>query len=392
MRRISLWALGLAALLATLGCGPPVASSATSGANPILTLSVNQTSPVAHLGWPILLEVGILSEGGTVALASSGSTWIDGLRLEVLDASGAVQSWPINVLRTSGDGAQLVLGPDDVASVFASVTPQDSLALPTGAFSFRAIFDATGAVATAWQGVASSPSATLALGPFNGAPNSQEFAEERMLRATLFTRQKQLAAARAEIETIVAADPGNAGALAFLGDLQENAGQLDDAIVSYQLALLAVAPVVAATGSKDPPLWILERNGDLMARRLRAVGVSSAPKISARVTGRGTTSTPGVDYVDIRFTNNGAAHGVGLVVDAIALRVIEGAGMLAVDPSSAAPVPASLGGLAPGGTADLRVTLAVDSGVKRYVVVETGSVRDLLGNSIGFSVAQAVLR
>jgi hypothetical protein len=383
----------VAGLIAALGCGPAAAPSATAGANPILTLSVNQASnPVANLGWPILMEIGIVGDGGSVVLASAGTTWIDGLRVEVSDASGVLQSWPIQVLRAPEDGAQLALAPDDVASVFAIVPPQDSLSLAAGAFSLRAVFDATGATPSAWQGVTSSAPAVLTLAPPNGAPNNQEFALERMLRATLFSLKGQLAPARAEIEAILAADPGNAGALTFLGDLQENAGQLDDAIDSYQLALLAAAPVGSAAGLKDPPSWILSRNGDLMARRLRAAGVAPAPKITARVMGRGATSTPGIDYVDVRFTNVGAVHAVGLTVDGLASRVLQGAGTIALAPSGTAALPASLGGLAPGGTADLRVLLAVDSGVARYVVVETGTVRDLLGNSLGFSFAQGVLR
>ena len=378
---------------------PAVVGPADTSPGPILTLSANHSAaPQAHPGWPILLKLGIQAdEGLTVALASVGPLWIDGLRFEVTGANGATVTWPLETLRTTDDGPTLALGVNDVAMVYAWVTPADSEALTPGEYTLRAVFDATGAPPSAWQGVATSSLVRLTLVPAGQALSvasdqdaTSELASDKMLRAALFTLQGDTTAAKTEVSALVAAEPTHAGALAYLGDLQALDGELDLAIDSYAQAVRAALADSTAVG--EVPTLLMSRHADLVARRIQATGDFEAPRVTVAVGGHGAEATPGLEYVDLTFKNEGAGYAVGARLQAVSARVLEGNGAIVLVPPLPPAAARSVGGLAPGGTATVRVTLRPDPGVVRFELTEIVIVRDLVGGTVDLMVSQEVVR
>jgi hypothetical protein len=117
--------------------------------------------------------------------------------------------------------------------------------------------------------------------------------------------------------------------------------------------------------------------------------IVGTPAISATVTNKGVHS-PGIRFYDVKFTNSGNGLARTVRVNQIALRTLSGTGTVTYNSSLSPALPVSLGDLAPGASATIRIYLNVPSTVTRFSITENGQYLRVNGATLNFSTSQAV--
>ncbi len=117
---------------------------------------------------------------------------------------------------------------------------------------------------------------------------------------------------------------------------------------------------------------------------------AGAPKIAGTVFAQDVVA-PGVQYVDITFTNGGRGEAQQIAIESLALRTLSGSGQVSIDATRTPPLPIALPNLLVGQTTTLRIHLNVPASVKRFSITESGRLRDRFGRPLSFSTAQSVI-
>lgn len=118
--------------------------------------------------------------------------------------------------------------------------------------------------------------------------------------------------------------------------------------------------------------------------------VPGRPDFVAEVVGQETVA-PGVVGLDVRFTNTGVGTARSLALGSLALRTLSGSGTVTLNKALSPPLPYVTPNVDVGSYFTVRLTFNVPSTVKRFSVVENGSVTDLGGTSYDYSQTQSVI-
>jgi len=113
-------------------------------------------------------------------------------------------------------------------------------------------------------------------------------------------------------------------------------------------------------------------------------------RISGTIAATGTDPS-GARWYDLRLTNAGTGLALNVQISGIALRVLAGSGLVTVN-AALSPLPIQITSLDIGSSVTVRLFLNVPEGVTRFSITENGGVKDVLGTSYKFSLAQAVSR
>ncbi|KQW96704.1 hypothetical protein ASC94_07690 [Massilia sp. Root418] len=116
---------------------------------------------------------------------------------------------------------------------------------------------------------------------------------------------------------------------------------------------------------------------------------SGPPRIDGALAGKGVAA-PGVIYVDLKLTNNGQGAAQQVRVDTLGMLVLSGSGTPSFNAMSP-HLPIALPDLAPGGSATVRLYINLPSTVKRFSLIDSGTLRDSFGRTLKFSTTQMVL-
>jgi hypothetical protein len=200
-------------------------------------------------------------------LAAENGPWSNALRIEIRNAQGVVQDWPLRLVKAvEGD---LSLGPRDRAQLFWQVDAAQTTALPEGEFDVTATLDTTkSAKKEGWTGrVASSPTSFRVRQEPSPLPPAI-VSQKQMLfawTAALEGRPKDAAAA---VDALLLLQPRNIGALSFKGDLLAQAGDDREALDCYEKALDVFHE--RNPDAPEPPMFLLSKHHALLEKALRA--------------------------------------------------------------------------------------------------------------------------
>src|SRR5215469_3294304 len=86
--------------------------------------------------------------------------------------------------------------------------------------------------------------------------------------------------------------------------------------------------------------------------------------------------TPGVWALDVQITNNGTGAARNIVLQNLQLRTLTGSGAVTYDASLSPAFPLSVGDLAAGGSAVIRLSFDAPATVLRFSVTENGTLQD----------------
>ena len=112
------------------------------------------------------------------------------------------------------------------------------------------------------------------------------------------------------------------------------------------------------------------------------VAIAGAPKIAGTLAG----VDPGRTWIDVRYMNTGGDIALAAAINSVTFRALTGLGSV----TGSTPMPAPLGGLAPGQSIVVRYVVSVAPGVSRVSVTANGSMQTVAGTTMRFSSGQAV--
>lgn len=376
----------------------PLAAPAEPGPVPVIGLSANgATTTELHAGWPLLLDVVLLhphafepaADADPIVIGAEPTTWSQAVRLEVQSATGDVISWPIE--RAEAETADLRLDAAGQGDLLAWISPENTAALAAGDYVLTARLDTRAATAAGvFVGVAESVPVSVHV---RTEPDSLTGIDEvRMLER--FARYHALvgdeASARGAAEELALLHPESPRGFALLGDLDVGAGATAQALAHFEAAVDAFH--AANPDAEEPPTELLARRRGLRSDLLRASQGVGVPRVSARVTARGTGPVPDVLYVDLLVTNAGDATAVDTLLEGVSPRVLAGTGAIELDRERSPVLPLHLPMLDPGGSTTLRFFFSLPATVQRFALEERGIAQGEFGGDYRFSVSQAVTR
>jgi hypothetical protein len=115
-----------------------------------------------------------------------------------------------------------------------------------------------------------------------------------------------------------------------------------------------------------------------------------SPRISAIVAGKGR-NPDGTFWIDLRLTNTGTGHARNVNLDSLTFRTLNGTGTVTYNAARSGPVPMALASLDVAETRTIRLYLNAPTSVMRFSITETISLQNVLGTTLSFSAAQAVI-
>ena len=221
---------------------------------PELGLDVNgQNEAVVARGWPLLIRAaGISADGQPVKIGANSGSWTQALRLTVMDASGAAQSWPMQ-LAQAGPSTLTLSGINNAEAVWL-VAPADTAPIPAGVYSLSATLDTTsGAAAGTWSGSVRSngSSVQLQVEPSSLAP--EEEASKYLAIAAYARLRGDKPGVGTALDTLMAHQPDILEAYVEKADLLADGGDYAGALALYQQAR---AKFLAKNPNPDEPLTL----------------------------------------------------------------------------------------------------------------------------------------
>jgi hypothetical protein len=96
--------------------------------------------------------------------------------------------------------------------------------------------------------------------------------------------------------------------------------------------------------------------------------------------------------VDVLLSNAGDAPTTDAALQQVSVRVLDGAGVAALDAARSPVLPLRLPGLAPGAGTMVRLYVTAPATVKRFAIEERGLAQGELGGDFRFALSQAVTR
>jgi hypothetical protein len=398
---IAVCALALLAIGANgSSCFSPAAAPAPAAPTtvPVVGLSANGATQTAlYRGWPLFLDVALLhpeaftsaADANALVIVAQGASWAGALTLDVKDAAGSAASWPI-VISPPAPG-DLRLDARTEGDLLAWLAPASTTALAPGDYVVVARLDTRGATAVgAFRGLVESvPVAVHVSDEPVPLPALLEIRKLELL-AQYQARAGDLVAARGFADELALRHPESPRGFALLGDLDAQDGHTAQASDRFSDAIAAF--LAANPDAEEPPTELLARRRELRSQLLRVSLGTGSPRISARVTGHAPDAAPDVLVVDVLLSNAGNAPMTDGALQQVNVRVLDGAGVVALDVGRSPALPLRLPGLAAGGATTVRLYVSVPATVKRFAIEERGLAQGELGGDFRFALSQAVTR
>ncbi len=397
---------GVLLLMATLalgadpsGCAIPSASTPALSPEPVLGLSANgETNSRLIQGWPLVLNVSLShpdafdpsADASPIVIGAQPTSWQQAVSLEITTDTGSVVVWPIE--SAPAEVGALTLDRDGEGALTFWLSPTSTASLAPGDYGVTMRLDTRATtVPGAFAGIVEAVPVSITI----ATPPSPLAATDEIRGLELLARYHALTgdpvAARLAAEDLSLLHPESPRGFALLGDLDESAGDLQQALGHVGDALLAF--YVANPDAEEPPSSLLARRRTLLSSLLReAQGGTDTPRISARAGGRGAGPTSDIVYVDLLFSNTGNSAAVDTLLESVSPRVLTGSGFVQLDGTLSPTLPMHLPWLAPGATTTVRFYFSLSPGVQRFAVAERGTSQGELGGDFQFALSQAVIR
>ena len=401
--RAAAWLAVTASLLGATGpCAPAAAPSAAPPLrDPELSAGAEGAEGVVgYRGSPVVLTALLIHpdwpNAGAAATPIPIAHPVDWARLvqfEVTAPDGTLLAWPIVPIAAAAPRA--TLDHTETAKLMATVSPADTLLLPSGSYRVRAVLDATGVTqAGVYQGRVQSASTRFELRDPIGQPNASQDEALGVLQATFLQLTGNPGGARVELESLLARQPSSIAALTALSDLDYQQGFLDQAIDEIDKALASWSALPDTDFDpeySEPPVPLSRRQQAMLNTRIRLATGDARPAISARISAKAQSPQPDTLELDVTFTNTGTETALDARVDAITGRTLQGIGSVSLDSALGPALPIELGALAPGASTTVRLNVHVDPGVVRFALTESGATNANFG-TFGFSLTQAAYK
>ncbi|QOY89543.1 bacterial transcriptional activator domain-containing protein [Paludibaculum fermentans] len=262
------------ALLTTVMAAICGAQSAT----PELSLSANgRARTQLRSGQPLILELSVMhpqmveplegEERQPVVLPALDESWAKAVRVALYNSTGEAVDVAFT-LHTPPE-QRLVLNPAEQAEAAWSLSPEQTAALPEGAYVVRATLDtSTIALGDEWNGTLEAGEVPVDLRAMPAEPTSSERAEHLRLLAEYAALRNALDEAIAHTEDWIRLQPENAQAHGMKAELLERAGRTGEAFQFYgqAIAISEAQQQAAEMHAREQHGVLNQRIADLMRR------------------------------------------------------------------------------------------------------------------------------
>jgi hypothetical protein len=379
----------LGALL--LYASPMKAQAVHRSPSPVFSLAANgATIGSAYQGWPIII-VGTISNPQRfshdlvvtpILIQPATGSWANNAQLSVTDSSGVSQTWPLQLV-THPSGSLSLDGMTSGGLVWV-LSPAATSSIAPGKYRIIGILNTTGSSgSTGWNGIVPSNSINLtftaAPSPFTGNVQQQQF--------RLLAKYDHLTGndpqASSDLDTLLIQQPNAFGALAYKGQLLEQAGQVRNALDAYDRALAAFYATVPGP-YPDPPVSLLIPQRNARAALMSQSGVRGKPQIAIRLLDTGTQS-PSVSFLDLQITNVGNDVAENVYFKQFTIKTLSGTGQVTFNNVLSPLLPIATDFLAVNAFANVRLFFNVPPSVSTYSITESGTVADIFGTASPFT-------
>jgi tetratricopeptide (TPR) repeat protein len=198
-----------------------------------------------------------------LTVGEDGNPWTGAVTLEVTDAEGQAQTWPLQVA-DAPEGA-VTLDNEATSTAYWTLVPDQTVELAEGDYAVTATLDAA-SFESGWQGSARSRTAFLHV---SKAPESLS-AEQESLLAQRLAAQAVLVGdsegAMAILDELLAEQPDSIGALEFKGNLLADEGRTEEAFQAYSQAIRAFYE--QNENPDEPPAMLAHKQHEMMVKLL----------------------------------------------------------------------------------------------------------------------------
>lgn len=143
-------------------------------------------------------------------------------------------------------------------------------------------------------------------------------------------------------------------------------------------------------GTTPVTFRFVDDSGNIGSATANAKVIVGTPRVSARIVSQGAYSA-GIVYVDLQLTNTGNGNARNVRLDRLLFYVLSGGGKVTYNATLSPPLPYMLGSLDVGDSTTVRLYLNVSRNVKRFAIVEYGTLEDVTGTRFPFLGIQAVI-
>jgi uncharacterized repeat protein (TIGR01451 family) len=116
--------------------------------------------------------------------------------------------------------------------------------------------------------------------------------------------------------------------------------------------------------------------------------IVGAPSLQMTVMGQGSDANG--FFVSLRLRNVGNGHARNVTLTSLAFRTLTGTGTVAYNPAGSGALPLQIGSVDVGTSQAFRLYLNVPSTVRRFAIIENGTLQNAIGTNSTFSFAQTV--
>jgi hypothetical protein len=379
---------------ATLGSSVLAQSSAPAPI-PELSLSVNDSViPVVFQGWPVLIQLAITQSDSLnprvppLPINPLNGSWANTIQIQVTDASGIAQNWPIKLVRVPS-GA-LTLGYGDVGQLFWTVSPSHSSAIAPGTYNVLAVINTTSSAGTSgWSGTAASDLIPIVIQPPISPLTQTQAEHQAQLWSFYHFVTGNSAQALTDLNSLLVSYPNSITGLSLKGDLLADLGQVSEAVSSYRSALTAF--YAQNLQLQEPPNHLIRAKQTLESVLLSQTGLVGNPQISIALLDHGQSS-PRVLFFDLQVTNIGTGTAKRVRFETFSAATTTGSGQVTYDATLSPTLPIVITSLAAGASSTVRIFLDVPSTVLFYSLTELGSFSDLFGTQTSFNYSQMLTK
>jgi hypothetical protein len=236
---------------------------------PSVSVLANRGAATLPRGWPLVVELQVLhprsarEDAAPMTVALAAGPWSDAVRLEVRDASGRPQSWPLGL---EGEGAAtLELDAWNGGLLAWTLSAEETAALADGRYQIGARLETRGRHRPgAWEGEVIAPPVLLDV-VAEPVPLPPEREPEKLLTLAAYHQARGDAAqAEAALDRLLERRPDDVAALVWKAELAAQSGRNPEALALYDKAIGAAE--AARPDAPEPPAALLRGRAAVLER------------------------------------------------------------------------------------------------------------------------------
>jgi tetratricopeptide (TPR) repeat protein len=248
------------------------ATPATTLPDPQLTLAINNSREAElYKGWPLLVEVNLMHPdvmrsdvlAQSIVVGAEGKPWTGDLKIQVVNAKGESQSWPLH--SAGAPTGAVTLDGETISTAHWWLGVEETAALAEGDYAVTGVLD-TRNTGSGWQGSIETVPASLHISkaPAKLSPEEQSLNTE-MLAAQAVVRG-DIPLAISQLDALLAKQPDNISAMEFKGDLLAEQGKIKEALDIYNKAIKTFTEKYP--DAEEPPTILMQKQHDMIEKLL----------------------------------------------------------------------------------------------------------------------------